>query len=100
MLTDPTGQTNLPHYFKRVFVSAQKAQQGQLDFNLPYEHVENVRLRLRRWHETLNEKWCHMAHFGFDHRFLRMWNFCLASCARAFGSGNCNVTQIPIARPR
>ena len=31
-------------------------------------------------------------------RLRRMWNFHLTSCASAFEGGNCEVTQITIAR--
>ncbi|MEO0569591.1 MAG: SAM-dependent methyltransferase, partial [Pseudomonadota bacterium] len=40
-----------------------------------------------------------IALLGFDDRFKRMWNFYLTSCAGAFLTGNCDVTQITIARP-
>lgn len=55
---------------------------------------------LRRWHETFNAKWDQIAQLGFDQRFRRMWNFYLTSCAGAFRSGNCDVVQITVARPR
>ncbi len=99
ILTDTTGQTNLPRYFKRAFATAQQIQQGRLDFVLPFEHGDSDRLRLRRWHHASNDNWAQVAQLGFDDRFRRMWNFYLTSCAGAFGSGNCNVTQITIARP-
>ena len=54
---------------------------------------------LRRWHEMFNARWSEMVHLGFDDRFRRMWNFYLTSCAGAFEGGNCDVTQITIARP-
>ena len=54
---------------------------------------------LRRWHEAFNHKWDEVAGMGFDERFRRMWNFYLTSCAGAFRGGNCDVTQITIARP-
>ena len=54
---------------------------------------------LRRWHEAFNHKWDEVARMGFDERFRRMWNFYLTSCAGAFRGGNCDVTQITIARP-
>ena len=64
-----------------------------------FEFGDSYSLTLRRWHHTFNEKWDQVAHLGFDDRFRRMWNFYLTSCAGAFRSGNCNVTQITIARP-
>ncbi len=53
---------------------------------------------LRRWHDTFNTRWHDIAALGFDDRFRRMWNFYLTSCAGAFQGGNCDVTQITIAR--
>lgn len=55
---------------------------------------------LRRWYDTFNEKWDNVAALGFDDRFRRMWNFYLTSCAATFASGNCDVTQITVTRPR
>ncbi len=54
---------------------------------------------LRRWHETFNDRWDEVRALGFDDRFRRMWNFYLVSCASAFDSGNCDVTQITVTRP-
>ncbi|WP_238365419.1 SAM-dependent methyltransferase [Mesobacterium pallidum] len=54
---------------------------------------------LRRWHDVFNDKWDEVARLGFDDRFRRMWNFYLTSCAGAFEGGNCDVTQITVARP-
>ena len=54
---------------------------------------------LRRWHDAFNARWAEVAGMGFDERFRRMWNFYLTSCAGAFEGGNCDVTQITIARP-
>lgn len=63
------------------------------------EFGESYSQTLRRWHDTFNEKWEEVARLGFDDRFRRMWNFYLTSCAGAFRGGNCDVTQITIARP-
>ncbi len=63
------------------------------------EFGESYSQTLRRWHDTFNEKWEQIAEMGFDERFRRMWNFYLTSCAAAFHAGNCDVTQITIARP-
>ncbi|MDM8167135.1 cyclopropane-fatty-acyl-phospholipid synthase family protein [Roseovarius sp.] len=63
------------------------------------EFGESYSQTLRRWHDTFNEKWEEVARMGFDDRFRRMWNFYLTSCAGAFRGGNCDVTQITIARP-
>lgn len=52
---------------------------------------------LRRWYEVFNDRWHEVEQMGFDDRFRRMWNFYLTSCAGAFKTGNCDVTQITIA---
>jgi len=63
------------------------------------EFGESYSITLRRWYETFNEKWDEIANLGFDDRFRRMWNFYLTSCAAAFHSGNCDVTQVTMKRP-
>ncbi|MWD26096.1 methyltransferase domain-containing protein [Aquicoccus sp. SCR17] len=64
-----------------------------------HEFGQSYSQTLRRWHKTFNDNWDRVAELGFDTRFRRMWNFYLTSCAATFHSGNCDVTQITIARP-
>ncbi len=56
-------------------------------------------LTLRRWYDTFNDKWDQIADMGFDERFRRMWNYYLTACGAAFDTGNCDVTQITLAKP-
>ncbi len=63
------------------------------------EFADSYSQTLRRWHDTFNERWDEIARLGFDERFRRMWNFYLTSCASAFISGTCDVTQITVKRP-
>ena len=63
------------------------------------EFGESYSQTLRRWYERFNDQWDGAARLGFDVRFRRMWDFYLTSCAAAFHSGNCDVTQITIERP-
>ncbi|ASY62161.1 Cyclopropane-fatty-acyl-phospholipid synthase, plant type [Sinorhizobium sojae CCBAU 05684] len=63
------------------------------------EFGESYSQTLRRWHQSFNENWSAIADQGFDDRFRRMWNFYLTSCAAAFASGICDVTQITVERP-
>lgn len=70
-----------------------------LDLVRSIEFGESYSQTLRRWHETFNARWDEVQAIGFDDRFRRMWNFYLTSCAAAFHSGNCDVTQITIRRP-
>ncbi len=63
------------------------------------EFGDSYSLTLRRWHEIFNDKWEEVRELGFDDRFKRMWNYYLTSCAAAFQSGNCDVTQVTLERP-
>ncbi|MFY0309412.1 class I SAM-dependent methyltransferase [Leisingera sp. D0M16] len=61
------------------------------------EFGDSYNQTLRRWHDTFNTRWDQIARMGFDERFHKMWNFYLTSCAAAFKTGNCDVTQITVA---
>lgn len=76
-----------------------QVEKAGLLFRQSIEFGESYSQTLRRWHDTFNDKWEQIAEMGFDERFRRMWNFYLTSCAAAFHAGNCDVTQITIARP-
>ena len=80
-------------YLRREVERAGLKVLGSIEFGKSYSQT------LRRWHETFNDRWSEVASQGFDDRFRRMWNFYLTSCAGAFEGGNCDVTQITIARP-
>lgn len=62
------------------------------------EFGQSYAITLKRWHETFNEKWDQVHGLGFDARFRRMWDFYLTSCAAAFETSNCDVTQITVTR--
>ncbi|MBL3559425.1 SAM-dependent methyltransferase [Rhodovulum sulfidophilum] len=76
-----------------------QASAAGLEIRRSMEFGESYALTLRRWHETFNDRWDEVARLGFDARFRRMWNLYLASCAATFHSGNCDVTQLTVARP-
>jgi len=63
------------------------------------EFGQSYAITLKRWHETFNDKWEQISTMGFDDRFRRMWNYYLTSCAAAFETANCDVTQITVKRP-
>ena len=77
----------------------EQAENAGLSIARSIEFGKSYSQTLRRWHETFNEKWETISKMGFDDRFRRMWNFYLTSCASAFESGNCDVTQIPVTKP-
>ncbi|MES2143914.1 MAG: cyclopropane-fatty-acyl-phospholipid synthase family protein [Pseudomonadota bacterium] len=90
----PGGMLPAPSVLKAEIETAGLVMRGSLQF------AESYSLTLRRWHETFNDRWSEVARLGFDDRFKRMWDFYLTSCAGAFRSGNCDVTQITVTRPR
>ena len=89
----PGGMLPSPSVLRREVERAGMKVLGSIEFGKSYSQT------LRRWHETFNDRWGDVAKMGFDERFRRMWNFYLTSCAGAFEGGNCDVTQITIAKP-
>ena len=89
----PGGMLPSPSVLRREVERAGMNVLGSIEFGKSYSQT------LRRWHEMFNARWSEVAGLGFDERFKRMWNFYLTSCAGAFEGGNCDVTQITIARP-
>ena len=89
----PGGMLPSPSVLRAQIEQAGLQVAGSLEFGESYSQT------LRRWHETFNQKWEQISQMGFDDRFQRMWNFYLTSCASAFHSGSCDVTQITITKP-
>jgi cyclopropane-fatty-acyl-phospholipid synthase len=89
----PGGMLPAPSVLKAEIERAGLSVRGSFEFGESYSQT------LRRWHDSFNARWAEIARQGFDDRFRRMWNFYLASCAGAFRGGNCDVTQITLARP-
>ena len=89
----PGGMLPSPTALRREVEGAGLKILSSIEFGKSYSQT------LRRWHETFNAHWAEVAGLGFDERFKRMWNFYLTSCAGAFEGGNCDVTQITVARP-
>ena len=89
----PGGMLASPTVLRQQVENAGLAIERSVEFGKSYD------ITLRRWHETFNEKWEQLAELGFDDRFRRMWNYYLTSCAAAFDSATCDVTQITISRP-
>ncbi|WP_298848619.1 cyclopropane-fatty-acyl-phospholipid synthase family protein [uncultured Ruegeria sp.] len=76
----------------------QQIEQAGLTVVHSKEFGKSYDLTLRRWYETFNAKWDQISDMGFDERFRRMWNYYLTACGAAFDTGNCDVTQITIAK--
>ncbi len=89
----PGGMLPSPVVLREQVEKAGLLVDKSIEFGKSYD------ITLRRWHQTFNAKWDQIKPMGFDDRFRRMWNFYLTSCASAFDSGNCDVTQITVRRP-
>jgi cyclopropane-fatty-acyl-phospholipid synthase len=89
----PGGMLISPQRFRE---EAQRAGLGWLD---SIEFGESYSITLRRWHEMFSDRWDRIRSMGYDDRFRRMWDFYLTSCAAAFHTGICDVTQITLRRP-
>ena len=78
---------------------AEEAQRAGLRLASSIEFGESYSITLRRWHEAFSRKWERIQAMGYDERFKRMWDYYLTSCAAAFHTGICDVTQITLRRP-
>lgn len=89
----PGGMLPSPKVLRNEVEKAGLTVARSIEFGQSYSQT------LRRWHETFNARWDEVQGLGFDERFRRMWNFYLTSCAAGFMTGNCDVTQITVAKP-
>lgn len=78
----------------------QEIKQAGLTFETSKEFGESYSKTLRLWHDDFNANWDDIKTLGFDTEFRKMWNFYLTSCAATFHSGNCDVTQITMSKPK
>lgn len=60
---------------------------------------ESYARTLRLWRDAYRARQGEVSRLGFDARFLRMWDFYLASCAATFGAGTTGVVHIGLRRP-
>jgi cyclopropane-fatty-acyl-phospholipid synthase len=80
-------------------VLRQQVARAGLEVRGSLEFAESYSQTLRRWHDAFSNRWDEIATQGFDDRFRRMWDFYLTSCAAAFRTRICDVTQITVTRP-
>ncbi|MEZ5752190.1 MAG: cyclopropane-fatty-acyl-phospholipid synthase family protein [Paracoccaceae bacterium] len=88
----PGGMLISPERFAQEAGAARLRGVGQLDF------AESYSITLRRWHESFTRRWEEIQQMGYDTRFRRMWDFYLTSCAAAFHTRVCGVTQFSLQR--
>ena len=70
---------------------------------LGIHHLEDVgvhyALTLRRWREAFFRNLDRVRALGFDDRFIRMWDYYLATCEAAFATRTLGNLQIVLTRP-
>ena len=89
----PGGMLGAPGPVRRVAEAQGLRYIATHDFGQSYSET------LRRWNTTFQARWPEIAALGYDARFKRMWEFYLTSCAGAFASGTCDVTQLVLQHP-
>jgi cyclopropane-fatty-acyl-phospholipid synthase len=89
----PGGMLPSPSVLQSQITKAGLTKTASVEFGRSYSQT------LRQWHDRFNARWDEVAQLGFDDRFRRMWNMYLTSCASAFESGYCDVTQITMKKP-
>jgi cyclopropane-fatty-acyl-phospholipid synthase len=58
----------------------------------------NYALTLRRWRERFHANLGRIARLGYDERFVRTWDFYLASCEALFATGTMRDAQLVVTR--
>ena len=89
----PGGMLPSPSVLQSQITKAGLTKTASVEFGRSYSQT------LRQWHDRFNARWDEVAQLGFDDRFRRMWNMYLTSCASAFESGYCDVTQSTMKKP-
>lgn len=89
----PGGMLISPERFRS------EAEARGLEWAGGFDFAEGYSLTLRRWHEAFSAKWDEISDMGFDARFRKMWDFYLTSCAAAFHTRICGVSQFTLHRP-
>ena len=75
------------------------AEKQGLEFVATHDFGQSYSETLRRWNQSFQARWPEIETLGYDARFKRMWEFYLTSCAGAFRSGTCDVTQLVLQKP-
>ncbi|TVP71265.1 MAG: class I SAM-dependent methyltransferase [Rhodobacteraceae bacterium] len=89
----PGGMLGAPSPVRQIAQGQGLRYIGTHDFGPSYSET------LRRWNTSFQAQWPQISAMGYDLRFKRMWEFYLTSCASAFASGTCDVTQLVLDRP-
>ncbi|PZX44585.1 cyclopropane-fatty-acyl-phospholipid synthase [Roseinatronobacter thiooxidans] len=90
----PGGMLGAPGPVRKVAETQGLRYVETHDFGQSYSET------LRRWNESFQAHWPEISEMGYDARFKRMWEYYLTSCAGAFRSGLCDVTQLVLQKPK
>jgi cyclopropane-fatty-acyl-phospholipid synthase len=88
----PGGLLPSPTEFRQAAARAGLRVVNELDFGLDYAET------LLRWRQRFLSQEAQVRGLGFDHRFMRIWEFYLAYCEAAFAMGNTSVMQFTLQR--
>lgn len=90
----PGGLLPSPSAFRAEAAKAGLTVVNELAFGTDYAET------LRRWRADFLKHEARVLQLGFDERFMRIWEFYLAYCEAAFDTGNTNVMQFTLQRPK
>lgn len=89
----PGGCLPCPTEFRRQATLAGLKVIDELKFGPDYAET------LRRWRHDFMAQESQVLKLGFDHKFLRTWEFYLAYCEAAFDEANTDVIQFTLQKP-
>ena len=89
----PGGCLPCPTEFRRQAALAGLKVIDELKFGPDYAET------LRRWRHDFMAQESQVLKLGFDHKFLRTWEFYLAYCEAAFDEANTDVIQFTLQKP-
>ncbi len=62
------------------------------------EHGQDYVRTIQHWRESFQRNWGEIKTFGFDDYFRRTWDYYLAYCEAAFGTGQIHLHQFELVR--
>ncbi len=89
----PGGCLPCPSEFRREAEAAGLQAQDEFAFGQDYAET------LRRWRERFLARRAQILGWGFDERFMHIWEFYLAYCEAAFAMNSINLVQYTLVRP-
>lgn len=86
----PGGMLPSPSRFRAEAASAGLRVNDEFHFGDDYART------LEQWLNTFDRKTGSVIDLGFDHKFIRLWRFYLASCIAGFSTGRTSVMQVEL----